>query len=454
MYVRPVFQTFPPPLLPPTMSSLPSESLSSRSLTYTEFATTTTNDDDGYLDEQFAAVKDHPVLNALHRDFKTATILDYAFACKHGYIYPCLQSFSVAELEAVVDPLEFWQFPVAWSRAVQEEAAFKQGDYTGPVLGPIARDGATRLMRVRNTFNPKVLFEIADERALSDPSSIGQRYAFFHCDPSMFVLLHHYTERPREDQEDRTALEAYVDSCVVEAGIVSNAVKYNEIDILRYLDKHGYNVAKRDYIYATAAEEGHLDCLKYLREIGAPWRRRVCYFAARKGNLDCLKYLHENGCPWDDDTVNAAVMHGHMECLKYAYENGCPLNESLIHIAAYNNRMDCVKYLHEIGAPLNESACANAAVNGNLAMLKYLREIGCPWDHRTCSQAARGGHLECLKYAHENGCPWDILTRLRAQYNENADCLKYAEENGCPQTWLDPEDENEWYDYGRVDYWD
>ena len=30
------------------------------------------------------------------------------------------------------------------------------------------------------------------------------------------------------------------------------------------------------------------------------------------------------GCPWDKWTCRAAAENGHLECLKYAHENGCP----------------------------------------------------------------------------------------------------------------------------------
>ena len=63
----------------------------------------------------------------------------------------------------------------------------------------------------------------------------------------------------------------------------------------------------------SAAEKGHLECLKYLRENGFSWDEgcdfcyNVCSYAAEKGHLDCLKYAHENGCPWDKETCESAV---------------------------------------------------------------------------------------------------------------------------------------------------
>lgn len=103
---------------------------------------------------------------------------------------------------------------------------------------------------------------------------------------------------------------------------------------------------------AKVNANGHLECLKYLHEIGCSWDSYVCTFAVLYGNLNCLKYLHENGCPWNKDTCDNAAEYGYLECLKYAHKNGCR------------------------------------------------------WDKWTCTNAAKYGHLECLKYAHENGCPY------------------------------------------------
>ena len=73
-----------------------------------------------------------------------------------------------------------------------------------------------------------------------------------------------------------------------------------------------------------AAENGHLECLKYAHERGCPWDELTCAYAAKLGNLECLKYAHEHGCPWDARTCGTAAENGHLECLKYAQDHGAP----------------------------------------------------------------------------------------------------------------------------------
>ena len=67
-------------------------------------------------------------------------------------------------------------------------------------------------------------------------------------------------------------------------------------------------------------------------ENGCPWNEETCFYAAENGHLECLKYAHENGCRWDKRTCSNAAENGHLECLKYAYENGCPGGEKYAHL--------------------------------------------------------------------------------------------------------------------------
>jgi len=181
-----------------------------------------------------------------------------------------------------------------------------------------------------------------------------------------------------------------------------------------------------------AAENGHLECLKYLHENRCQWDERACTYAAANGHLECLKYLHENRCQWDERACTYAAENGHLDCLKYLHENECPWDERACTYAAENGHLDCLKYLHENRCPWDKWACSYAAEKGHLDCLKYLHKNKCPWDKWACSYAARNGHLECLEYLHKNRCPWDKWACDHAAANGHIKCLKYLHENGCP----------------------
>jgi hypothetical protein len=113
--------------------------------------------------------------------------------------------------------------------------------------------------------------------------------------------------------------------------------------------------------------------------------------------------LWENGCAWDPTTTQYAAEEGHLECLKYAHKNLCAWGSVTNH-AAKKGQLLCMEYSHfQIGCHWNITTSANAALGGHLDCLRYLHEHGCEWSSFTCEAAAQYGHIECLKYAHQNG---------------------------------------------------
>lgn len=85
-----------------------------------------------------------------------------------------------------------------------------------------------------------------------------------------------------------------------------------------------------------AAENGDVNELRRLRELGRQLTAQTCAGSAENGNLECLQYLHENGCQWDERTCAYAARYGNLECLTYAHENGCPWDTMTCAGAALN----------------------------------------------------------------------------------------------------------------------
>ena len=75
-------------------------------------------------------------------------------------------------------------------------------------------------------------------------------------------------------------------------------------------------------IVEYAIIDGNLELLKKVFNCNYV-NKKLCNIAAENGSLECLKYLHENGCQWDEETCSTAACTGHIEFLKYAHENGC-----------------------------------------------------------------------------------------------------------------------------------
>ena len=220
-----------------------------------------------------------------------------------------------------------------------------------------------------------------------------------------------------------------IKSCCGETNIL-NSIKNYHYDCFLYAYNNTTETKINCIIWAITYD--NMAVLKYLCEIAfTEWDTFIPACAAKYNRLNILKYVHRHGCPWDTVTMQKAAANGKLDCLAYAHENGCPWDITTTRYAAANGKLDCLAYAHENGCPWDITTTKHAAANGKLDCLAYAHENGCPWAITTTKHAAANGKLDCLVYAHENGCPWDITTTKHAVANGKLDCLVYARENGC-----------------------
>jgi len=118
--------------------------------------------------------------------------------------------------------------------------------------------------------------------------------------------------------------------------IVSNYAKQNDI--------------RRKMYCFQIADKGHLELLKWARNIGYEWDLYVCSGAAKNGHFEVLKWAHNNGCTWDSRVCHLAAINGHMKILKWARQNGCEwdVNECFSS-AAENGHMDIIDWILSCG---------------------------------------------------------------------------------------------------------
>ena len=60
-----------------------------------------------------------------------------------------------------------------------------------------------------------------------------------------------------------------------------------------------------------AAENGHLEFLKWAKSNGCDFYLDTCAYAAKNGHLKVLKWARANGCEWDSKTCAYAAENGH-----------------------------------------------------------------------------------------------------------------------------------------------
>lgn len=435
--------------------------------------------DDSYIQEKFQKIATNPILNTLLTEFKPSTILDYISAEKNSGINPILAPFSTEELKEAEEITNYWLFPIIWTQAIQEEVAYKENDYTNPLMESILKTYKTRLEGIIHIRTLPELFNTIERVSpynLNDIVWKGEfdlmKYVFENNnivlnDNNNLMIYYNNNIQACIDElpmycRTLECLEyAYKSGCKFNTYTTLYAVRYNiTVDCLKYMYENGAplyyqimeeaalhgNLESMIYLHEVcqvqwnttvsnnAAVRGHLECLKYAHENGCPWGEKICSSAAQYGHLDCLKYAHENGCPWDEwTTIEASKYRDSVECLKYAIENGCPMDRIVsIHIAEHGD-IELLKCVHKMGCPLDESLCHYSAKNGNLECLKYARENGCPWDENSiCSATAEKNAFKCLKYAYENGCKLNTNTFREAAGNGNVKMLKFLYKNKCP----------------------
>jgi len=157
------------------------------------------------------------------------------------------------------------------------------------------------------------------------------------------------------------------------------------------------------------ARTNKLELLKWAREEKkCKWDEGTITRAAEQGNLEMVKYCVANQCPIDAYVCESAALNGHLEILKYLREEvKAPWDSSTAVCAAQSGHLHILEYLVERKYDQFDTwACKNAAMNGQLDCLKFLHETAkAPWNSEAVREAHENDHPECVQYLLDNNCP-------------------------------------------------
>jgi len=157
------------------------------------------------------------------------------------------------------------------------------------------------------------------------------------------------------------------------------------------------------------ARTNKLELLKWAREEKkCEWDVVTIHAAARQGNLEMVKYCVANECPINVWACAYAAENGHLECLKYLREEAkAPWGSTTANCAALKGHLHILEYLVERKYDQHSAyACENAAEFGHLDCLKYLHETArAPWSSGAVRKAHEKNHPECVQYLLDNNCP-------------------------------------------------
>jgi hypothetical protein len=158
-----------------------------------------------------------------------------------------------------------------------------------------------------------------------------------------------------------------------------------------------------------------LELLKWVREEKkCEWDERTINEAALKGNIEMLKYCFANGCPYDEkESCCQAAEEGHIDCLRFLFNKVKPSRKTEIgaaHVAAEYGQLDILKYFVEerkISDDVKTGCVLQSVFEGQLDCLKYMLEEGkTPLDDwRPIASSRYFMQTECLHYLREKRCP-------------------------------------------------
>ena len=165
---------------------------------------------------------------------------------------------------------------------------------------------------------------------------------------------------------------------------------------------------ERDFCYEVA-QTNKLELLKWAREEKkCEWDEGTINAAARQGNLKMVKYCVANECPIGAFACAFAAQNGHLEVLKYLHEEAEAASDLRTATwAAENGHLHILEYLFERKYDkFNMHTCWFAANNGHLDCLKYLHETAkAPWNYWAVRGAHYYKHSDCVQYLLDNNCP-------------------------------------------------
>ena len=166
---------------------------------------------------------------------------------------------------------------------------------------------------------------------------------------------------------------------------------------------------------SQVAGTNKLELLKWAREEKkCTWNSRTINAAADQGNLEMVKYCVANECPIGTYACAHAAQNGHLEVLKYLREEvKATWDSRTASFAAAKGHLHILEYLVERKYDqYSVYACAFAAENGHFDCLKYLHETAkAPWDSASVQEAHWNNQPECLQYLLDNNCPLPLFWR-------------------------------------------
>lgn len=242
------------------------------------------------------------------------------------------------------------------------------------------------------------------------------------------------------------------------------AASGGHVDTMAWLIGNGHRVGNFEQAAISAAMNGHLRALEYmrlcrfhypsssvlihavrggniasvmwLRKEGCQWFSGAFHDAVSRFSLGELKWMRHDGCPWGYDTFSN-VLDWKSDIMEWLFAEGCPFSAYDCAAAALYCRLDVLKWMRAKGFPLDARVLTSAVYAANIDIVKleivqWLFANGCEHDSSVFANAAYNGSVGILETLKANGCDWDRRAYENAVLYNNYDAIKWLRDNGCP----------------------
>jgi ankyrin repeat protein len=180
--------------------------------------------------------------------------------------------------------------------------------------------------------------------------------------------------------------------------LLLESAEYGNLDMIHHVVKHGANIHHRDdHAFIIAAENNHLETVKYLLDKGAPlWIDFGDDHEPSQGPEQSY-----------DVVVYHSAMYGNFEMFQFLIKDNIDteLGWNCFISAASHGHLNIVCFLVDMGIPvyMRDDAMSHASMNGQIEIVKYFLEKGVKVDYYTLLNSARNHQYEIIKFLIENG---------------------------------------------------
>ncbi len=203
--------------------------------------------------------------------------------------------------------------------------------------------------------------------------------------------------------------------------IVSALATFGNVELLKIAVNNGCELIDSEEIYED------LICKYDVSNVV-----NTCALAAQNGHINAIKFCLDNGCKLNWLSCLMAAKNGQLETLKWLKQYNCSHNEFVLGIAAYYGQYEILKWFMSKWK-FNDCYCwkmtYNAAINGHLNILELLKENKYEMSETTTCAALKAENLNVLKWLKGNGGIFNTQVYKEALLKGNVDIIKWLNEN-------------------------